>query len=121
MRICIPVETPAGPDARVYGHFGSAPHFAICDLDSGGIETLSNGGQQHAHGQCQPTAALAGRQVDAVVCAGLGLRALQRLRASGIGVYQAAGATVNEVLAAFKAGKQVELTERDACGEHRCH
>ena len=33
MKICIPTETGDGTSAQVYGHFGSAPYFTICDLE----------------------------------------------------------------------------------------
>ena len=34
MKICIPVETSSGMKSLVYGHFGSAPYFAIYDMET---------------------------------------------------------------------------------------
>ena len=44
MRICIPTETDMGQEAKVYGHFGSAPYFTIYDTEE---MTLENACHQH--------------------------------------------------------------------------
>ena len=121
MRICIPTETGDGDEAHVYAHFGSAPVFTIYDTHSKVLEFVKNKNHQHVHGMCQPLAALEGRGVDAVICTGMGARAVQRLNSGGIKTYRARGKTVQEVLARHQEGTLETITVRNACMEHDCH
>jgi predicted Fe-Mo cluster-binding NifX family protein len=52
MRLCIPIETNEGKNAKVYGHFGSAPYFTIVDIEKDSVEVIDNANQHHAHGMC---------------------------------------------------------------------
>ena len=122
MRFCIPVETYQGLESRVYGHFGSAPCFAMADTDSRSVEALENGNRHHDHGQCSPLAAIAGARLDALVTGGIGARALQILAGQGVKAYRAVGAgTVAEVLADLQGGRLQEIALDDACSHHGCH
>lgn len=123
MKIAFPIEIDRGMDSELYGHFGSAPIFAIVDDVDGSFAAVANDQHGHAHGQCQPTSGLVERAVQAVVCQGMGLRAVQKLNEIGASVYLAAGErTVGEALAAFKAGKLTLFQPGDACqGHHGCH
>ena len=121
MRTCVPTETGEGVTATAYGHFGSAPHFTIVDTVTGDAEIVANSGQHHAHGMCHPMGMLDGRSIDAVVCGGIGARALQRLNEGGIRVYRTIAGTVEEVVAKLAKGELEEMTVENACGQHRCH
>ena len=121
MKICIPTETNKGKEAVVYGHFGSAPFFTIYDTDNGFVEIITNANQHHAHGMCQPMAALAGKSVNAVVTGGAGAGAIQKLNQGGIKVYRAISGTVADVAASFSEGKLEELSVENACVNHDCH
>ena len=35
MKVCFPTQTNEGLAAAVYGHFGSAPFFTLCDTQDG--------------------------------------------------------------------------------------
>jgi predicted Fe-Mo cluster-binding NifX family protein len=118
MKICVPTETNEGLKARVYAHFGSAPFFTLVDVETKGLETIDNGSQTHAHGQCHPIGSLQGRDVGAVVSGGMGLRALEMFRAAGIKVYRSRPATVEEILGDFASGGLEEISVDDACGHH---
>jgi len=122
MKVCIPTETNEGLKARVYGHFGSAPYFTLVDVEGGSVEVIDNGTQDHAHGQCHPVAALQGREVDAVVTGGMGLRAVQKFQEAGIKVFRALDGTVEDVVRALAGAGLEEITLDDACGHHGgCH
>ena len=121
MRICIPTETDAGKEARVYGHFGSAPYFTIYDTEKDVCETVDNSNQHHAHGTCHPMDTFGSKRIDAVVCAGMGVRAIQKLKEAGIQVYKASGATVEEIIEKYQANELEEITLKDACNRHGCH
>lgn len=121
MRICIPTETDASKAAKVCAHFGSAPYFTIYDTDKDTFEIISNANQHHEHGTCNPMAALNRKQVDMVVCCGMGARAVQRLAKQGIKVYKVAALMVEEVIAQYKHGRLKEITIEEACSRHTCH
>ena len=121
MKICIPTETNKGKDATVFAHFGSAPFFTIYDTDSSTIEVIVNANQHHAHGMCQPMAALAGKGVNAVVTGGAGAGAIEKLNQGGIRVYRAIAGTVADVAAQFSAGRLDEISVKNACAHHDCH
>ena len=118
MNICIPVNADEGLASPVCAHFGSAPFFMIVDTESGACRALPNRNQHHAHGICQPLAALAGEQLDAIVVGGIGMGALNKLLAGGLRVYQAQHPTVEMTLAALKADQLPGMTPAGACGHH---
>ncbi|OGD24299.1 MAG: hypothetical protein A2Y56_14290 [Candidatus Aminicenantes bacterium RBG_13_63_10] len=119
MKICIPTETGLGLKARVYGHFGSAPFFTLADTETGDIETRDNQGRVHEHGACHPAGAIEGLGVKAVVCGGMGLRAIQKLREAGIEVYRSMAATVEEALREVRENRVEKLTDDQACLHHK--
>lgn len=119
MNICIPIEKNDGLQAMVYGHFGSAPYFAIFDTRKGTLEIVNNGDLNHAHGQCNPIGALSGRSVNVLVTGGIGARAIEKLNSMGIRVCRAgANATVEDVLKSFEAGELTEIGIQDGCSHH---
>jgi predicted Fe-Mo cluster-binding NifX family protein len=119
MRICFPTETAEGLKAVLYGHFGSAPFLTLADTETDLVEVRDNRGRVHAHGACHPVGALDGLGVQAVVCGGMGLRALQKLEESGIEVYRSAAMTVEEALREIKDGRAEKLTVEGACAHHK--
>ncbi|HUT07462.1 MAG TPA: NifB/NifX family molybdenum-iron cluster-binding protein [Candidatus Latescibacteria bacterium] len=119
MRICFPTETNQGLSALLYGHFGSAPFFTLADTETGILEVRDNQGQVHAHGACHPVGALEGLGIQAVVCGGMGLRALQKLEEAGIEVYRSGALTVEEALREIREGKAERLSAEGACAHHK--
>lgn len=118
MKLCMPSTNEAGLEARVSPHFGSAPYFTLVDSETGVAEPIVNAHARHDHGHCQPTAGLEGRGIDAVVCRGLGGRALALLEGSGIAVYATDAFTVRAALEAFREGRVARMTPAQACGGH---
>jgi len=119
MRICIPTEDDRGLDARVYGHFGSAPFFAMVDTDSGEVEMVENAGSEHQHGQCKPVERIDPDKVDAVVCHGLGRRAWGSLKHGGVDVLVGKGETVRDILIEARDGRLVPLDVDETCAGGR--
>jgi len=118
MNICIPVAKDQGLDSLVYGHFGSAPTFLVVDTDKLTCQAIVNTDQHHAHGMCQPVAALAGHKVDGIVVGGIGRGALMSLNASGLQVWKSHLPTVRETVDAIKGGTLPVVTPDDTCGGH---
>ena len=121
MRLCIPTETENGKSAQVYGHFGSAPFFTIYDTEKDVVEVIKNDNEHHAHGMCHPMSAITGKEIDAVVCGGMGARAVMNLNAGGVKAYRAIQGTVADVAGQFSKGGLEEITIDNSCMKHDCH
>jgi predicted Fe-Mo cluster-binding NifX family protein len=121
MKLCMPTETNEGRAAHVYGHFGSAPYFTIYDTEKDHFEIVNNSNQHHAHGMCHPMNALMGKEINAVVCGGMGARAVQKLNEGGIKAYRAVPGTVADIAEQFLKGGLEEITVTNACAQHGCH
>lgn len=118
MKVCVPVMESKGLESPLSGHFGSAPFFVIVDTESLECRAVENANAHHAHGMCQPLAALVGNPVDGVVVGGIGAGALNKLNAAGIAVYRGVGRTVGEVIGAFKAGTLQKIAPGGTCAGH---
>ena len=92
----------------------------IADTEPASSST-SNNNQHHAHGMCQPLAALAGQPIDGIAVGGIGMGALSKLRAGGIDVFRASHETVGQTLAAFAAGTLQRVGDEHACSADHGH
>jgi len=119
MKLCFAVQEDRGIESNVYGHFGSAPAFVVVDTELQEAVTVGNRDLNHAHGACNPIAAIGGQKVDAVIVGGIGAGAVRGLNAAGIKVYRSVGETVKENLMLFKDNMLPELTINNACGGHQ--
>ncbi|WP_296647974.1 NifB/NifX family molybdenum-iron cluster-binding protein [Romboutsia sp. 13368] len=120
MKICVPVEANNGLESKPFGHFGSAPMFVVCDLESGDLSTINNGDLEHEHGKCQPIKALSGNVVDAVIVGGIGQGAISKLNSMGIKVYKAQGETIKDNLDLYKQNKLQEFPSNHTCSHDGC-
>ncbi len=118
MKIAFPTQKEEGLDSRVFGHFGSAPHFIIVDTETDTFKSAGNPNMVHAPGQCQPLKALSGETIDAVVVGGIGAGALTKLNAAGIQVFRAIEGTITENLALIKSNKLPLFTVSQTCAGH---
>jgi predicted Fe-Mo cluster-binding NifX family protein len=121
MRICIPTENKEGLKAPVYGHFGSAPYFTVYDIEKDVLEIVDNTNAHHAHGMCHPIGVLGASSMDAVICQGMGMRAIQKLNEAHIKAYRTVAGTVAEIIEKFKKNELEEMTFENACAQHGCH
>jgi predicted Fe-Mo cluster-binding NifX family protein len=119
MKVCFAVQKDEGVESTVYGHFGSAPAFITVDTDTDQAVSLMNRDMNHAHGACNPMAAIGGQSVDAVVVGGIGAGALLRLNAEGIKVYRAMTETVKGNLDLIRQSRLPELTTKNTCAGHQ--
>lgn len=119
MNICIPVDEDRGIRSPLCGHFGSAPYFMIVDTETGACRAISNQNEHHGHGMCLPVGVLREENIDGLVVGGIGMGALNKMLASGIQVLRTDHPTVEEALAAFRAGTLRPVTPGTACGGHQ--
>ncbi len=115
MRLCMPTINERGLTARLSPHFGSAPYHTFIESDTGEASVLVNEHARHEHGRCDPLKGLMGRGVDAVVCRGLGLRALSALNGAGIQVLVTDRWTVGDALEVFREGGLTSMSPEAAC------
>ena len=120
MKVCFPVKSNEGMNSIPYNHFGSAPEFVICDLESNDVKTIGNGDLGHEHGKCQPIKALSGEVVDAVVVGGIGKGAIVKLNSMGIKVYQAIEGNIEENINFLKSGELKEFDSNHTCNHDGC-
>lgn len=121
MKICIPTLDERGMESELSGHFGSAPFFTVVDSESGNVEVRQNDNTHHGHGGCQPMRQFGSQSVDAVVCQGMGRKAIASLTESGVRVlvlHPGTGHTVRDVIAAAREERLRPFSEEDACRGH---
>lgn len=121
MRICIPTIDDKKQLSQACDHFGSAPFFTIYDFKADAWEVLNNSDHDHEHGQCHPMNNLTEKNIDAVVCKGLGQRALQKLNNGGIKVLTTDQSTVKDIIDCFTENKLKEIDPENTCQTHSCH
>jgi len=121
MKICMPVLSSDGINSQIYGHFGSAPFFAIYDSATDNVTIVNNSVGEHEHGQCMPVNAIKGTGAEAVLCRGMGMRAANLLTEAGIKPYMVDAETVNDAIQQYKAKNIVVLDASRACQGHDCH
>lgn len=118
MKVAIPVLSDEGLESQVNEHFGSAPLFLLVDTETRSCQPIHNNNSHHAHGMCQPVAALGGHEVDGVVVGGIGMGALMKLRSAGIEVYLSRLPTVKETVEAMAEGRLQPVAPENACRHH---
>jgi len=118
MKLCFPVEKYDGLESSVYGHFGSAPSFALVDTDTKELTEITNRDAGHEHGKCSPLKAIDGQSIDCVIVGGIGAGALNKLIAAGIHVYRASSGSVAENLTLFSEDRLSRFNPSLVCGGH---
>ena len=73
---------------------------------------------EHMGGQGYPPEIMAREGVNAMVCRGLGRRAIMMFEELGIDVYIGASGTVKDVIDAFKQDRLQKANIDNACGQH---
>jgi len=119
MRLCIPTLDDRELAAAVSPHFGSAPFFTVVDTETGRCETVGNDHARHQPGRCDAARQLDPLAIDAVLCSGLGRRALGRLVDQGLEVYVAVAPDVASALATYWGGELEPMTDELACHRQR--
>jgi len=118
MKVCFPVQHFSSLESEVYGHFGSAPSFALFDTETEVVTVISNSDQHHVHGMCNPVGALGDNKVESVVVGGIGGGALTKLNMMGIRVYKATARTIEENLRLFMQNQLPQYQPGHTCSGH---
>ena len=118
MILCFPVEQYNGLDSNVYGHFGSAPSFALVNTETNEVTEIINRDANHTHGKCSPLSALDGQSVDCVIVGGIGSGALNKLNTAGIPVFRADAGTIGKNISLFNDKRLSQFNPSLVCGGH---
>jgi predicted Fe-Mo cluster-binding NifX family protein len=118
MVLCIPINENNGLESLVYSHFGSASTFILYDNETSEYDIIDNSNQNHVHGACHPMDSINGKNVDAILVGGIGARAIDKLNAKNIKVYQATTDTVQRNIDMFNNSLLKQFTLQDACAHH---
>jgi predicted Fe-Mo cluster-binding NifX family protein len=118
LKLCFPVKKYDGLHSYVYGHFGSAPGFALFDTDTEEITEITNQDADHEHGKCSPLRALSGLSIDSVIVGGIGAGALNKLIEMGASVYKAENGSIKDNLFLFREGRLNQFNPSLVCGGH---
>ena len=113
----MPTMGNGGLDGRVGEHFGRVPTYTIVDLETNNVKVVPNV-SHHMGGHGDPPEIMAREEVNAMICQGLGRRAISMFEGFGITVYIGAVGTVRDAVEAFKQSRFQKATSDDACGRH---
>ena len=106
MRVAIPISNDQGLDSTIAHHFGRASAFAIVDTDNDQVQIRPNTGLALG-GICAES--LLGHRIQIVLCDDLGRGAHRKLKDLGAVVYTGARGSVRQAIAAWRAGRLVEV------------
>ncbi len=87
MRLLVPLDTSEGIESRISYHFGRASYVAIIEVFEGRTEIVELSESPRALGKTLAEYAIE-KGVDGVVVKGIGPRAFEKLRSSGIKVFR---------------------------------
>lgn len=117
MKVAIPTIGKKGLEELIGEHFGRTETYTLVDTETGEVSVLDNT-SHHMGGQGYPPELLHAAGAEVLLCQGLGSRAIQMFRDSGIKVYVGAFGTVKDALESFKSGELSEASEDGACSRH---
>ncbi len=126
------IAVPTNDGTSISEHFGRSAAFLIFETENGQIKgrTMKTNGAHHGQGDCAQhstanrahshsgiLAALEGCEI--VICAGMGSRAAEALKAGGVtDIVVTAAGPAEEIVSAFLAGKLTRKTERFCACRH---
>lgn len=114
MRIAVTYD-----DGSVFQHFGHTQAFKVYTVENGEIvdsQVVSSNGQGHG----ALATLLADKAIDALVCGGIGMGAVNALSGYGIRVYAGVSGDADEAVSALLAGT-LEYSESANCDHHHEH
>lgn len=106
-----------GLRGEVSPHFGRAPTFTIVNTETSQVEIVGNV-SEHFGGMGKAPTIIANAKADALLCSGIGPRAISMFQQLGIRVFTGASGSVETSVKAFMEGRLTEATDKDACAEH---
>ncbi|MDD2852773.1 MAG: NifB/NifX family molybdenum-iron cluster-binding protein [Desulfuromonadaceae bacterium] len=121
MKICFPVIADDGAESILYGHFASAPFFAIIDTETGLNCAIANCDQNNPFAGCNPFSALSRQQLDGIVVGSIGDDSVRVMNMCGFKVFQASSQSLADNVALFESSSLPEVEVLQSHLEGRCN
>jgi predicted Fe-Mo cluster-binding NifX family protein len=106
-----------GLDESVGEHFGRVPTYTIVDTETQEVNIIENT-SEHMGGRGYPPEIIVKTGAEAMICSGLGRRAVMMFEELGIMVYVGAFGTVRDAILMWKEGRLETATDENACRQH---
>ncbi|MHA1399873.1 MAG: NifB/NifX family molybdenum-iron cluster-binding protein [Candidatus Heimdallarchaeaceae archaeon] len=113
MKYAVPIMEKNGWESNISAHFGRCPFYAIWDEETNELEIIENN-SSHFGGVGMPAEFLA-NHCNAIICSGIGSKAIQLSEQLGVAVYVGAEGTVRQTIENFKNGVLKQATSNDGC------
>lgn len=111
MKVCIPCESPGGPDAAIVGPFEETSVLDYYDVGPDGEFAHTSQARNCGAATCvDPVDAIIGRGVEAVIVTSLSPSSLMRLHNGGVKVLVTDNPSVRVTLDLLARGELQELT-----------
>ena len=114
MKYAIPVMDKNEWDSTVGEHFGRVPFYGIWDKEANTLDIIPNE-SNHFGGIGMPAEFLA-KHSDAIICKGIGAKAIDLCNQLGLGLFVGAADTIKETIDLFTSGKLTQASREDGCG-----
>ena len=118
LKIAIPTEDSKGLDGMTAMHFGRSKTYTIINEKGELIEVIDNSGE-HMGGNIPPPEILKKNGIAALICKGLGPKALNLFEEFGIDVFICQENTVKDMFNSWKSKRLSKATKEETCKEHR--
>jgi predicted Fe-Mo cluster-binding NifX family protein len=113
MKYAIPIIDKNDRSSLVGEHFGRVPFYGIWDDENDSLEIIPNE-SNHFGGVGLPAEFLATKS-EAIICKGIGRRAIDLCTQLGVILFVGATGTVQETIDLLKSGKLKRADQKDGC------
>lgn len=120
MKICIPTMGNKGLEDTVNEHFGRSSYYTVIDTDTNDINVISSA-ENKTHGTCSPVELILDSGAEALICKGIGMKAMNFFSNSNISVYTCNANLVKNALEMFQNNKLVKMNPEDGCASGHHH
>lgn len=113
MKYAIPVIDNNDRNSLVGEHFGRVPFYGIWDEETDTLEIIPNK-SNHFGGVGLPAEFLATKS-EAIICRGIGRKAIELCNQLGVALFVEATGTIQETIDLLKSGKLKRADQNDGC------
>lgn len=113
MKYAIPIIDKNDRSSLVGEHFGRVPFYGIWDDENDSLEIIPNE-SNHFGGVGMPAEFLASKS-EAIICKGIGRKAIELCSELGVTLYVGAADTIQETIDLLKSGKLKRADQKDGC------
>lgn len=118
MVIAVPVNERKGLSSRVARHFGRCEYYALIN-EGGELLKFIKNSSRHKGGVKQPPEVIHDNGADALLCTGIGPKAIEFCKKLGIKVFVGRGGTIKQIFESWNNDELTRASADEACEEHR--